>query len=88
MEREEAKRICMEWVDEQIAVHGKDLIFLVSPKRGKNTWTLKEYRDAIINDAPMEGTNTSPIDDFIKYRKYINELNKEKNVNNLQNKAS
>lgn len=71
--REEAKRQCLEWVDKEILEKGEDSIYCLAPSIGKNSWTLKEYRDAVINDVPMEGCIDNPIDDYLNYIKWKEE---------------
>ncbi len=73
--RKKAQQSLIEWIDNEIKDNGEDAIYCCAPCIGKNSWTLKEYRDAVINDTPMEGCKNNPIDDYINLLKW-----KEKNV--------
>lgn len=71
--RKEAQKTLLEWVDNEIKDKGEDAIYCCAPCIGKNNWTLKEYRNAVVNDAPMEGCKNNPIDDYINLLKWKQE---------------
>jgi hypothetical protein len=51
----------------------------MAPQLGKNTWTLKEARESIINDATLENSNSNLIDGIInlyEYKKKLEQNNK------------
>jgi hypothetical protein len=54
-------------VNKEIKKHGEDYIIMGAPMPGKNTWTAKEYKDAIINDTWLENTTENPIDAIINF---------------------
>ena len=70
MTREQAKQIALKSADDEIQKHGEDAIALMCPKIGKDHWTWKEYKDAIINDTNLEDSETNPIDTILNYEKY------------------
>ena len=66
MTREEAKQILLEEIKEYIKEEGEDGIALQCPKPGKNSWTWKEYKEAVVNDTDLEGCEDSnPIDTLL-----------------------
>ena len=71
--RKEAQKTLLEWVDNEIKDRGEDAIYCCAPCIGKNKWTLKEYRNAVVNDTPMEGCKNNPIDDYINLLKWKQE---------------
>lgn len=78
--REQAKQIALDYVNKEIENHGEDCIIIEAPMPGKNTWTAKEYKDAIINDTWLENTTENPIDAIINFynwqkRKEDHEIN-------------
>ena len=76
MTREEAKQILLEEIEEYIKKEGEDGIALQCPKLGKNSWTWKEYKEAVINDTDLEGCEDSnPIDTLIDLENWRKEHN-------------
>ncbi len=65
--REQAKQIALGYVNKEIEMHGEDCIIISAPTIGKNTWTAKEYKDAVINDTCLENTTENPIDSIINF---------------------
>jgi len=76
MTREEAQKIALSTIDEHIAIAGENAIALMAPQPGKNSWTWKEFRESVINDAPLEGIKTNPIDDVLAMYKWKQEHKK------------
>lgn len=71
MTREEAKKILLMEADKEIKKHGEDATAVMSPKIGKDHWTWKEYREAVVNDTNLEDcTDSNPIDMLIRYDEY------------------
>jgi len=69
--REEARQIglkCLEGKDD-------DEIYCQAAQPPKNTWTVGEYREALINDTELEnyGKWANPIDGLIHLEEYLNE---------------
>ena len=76
MTREEAKQILLEEIEEYIKKEGEDGIALKCPKLGKNSWTWKEYKEAVVNDTDLEGCEDSnPIDTLIDLENWRKEHN-------------
>lgn len=66
--REEARRVGLGFLE------GKDdnEIYCRSAQSPKNTWTVREYRKALLGDTKLkEGEN--PIDELIHLEEYLNE---------------
>ena len=42
-------------------------VAVISPKKGKNSWTFREMYDAIAKDVKPEEYSTNPIDDLLHY---------------------
>lgn len=82
MDREEAKKIALDAINKEIEKHGEDYVYLMSPQRGKNTWTLKEAKESIINDTTLENSKYNIIDSIINFHEYKKKLeqNDKKNV--------
>lgn len=72
MTREEAKRIALEEIDKDIEKNGEDALFCAAPMPGKNSWTLKEARESVVNDVVLEGTGMNIIDSIIDLEEYFN----------------
>lgn len=73
MTRNEAQKEALSLIDERIAIEGENAIALMAPQPGKNSWTWKELRESVINDIPLDGTNTNPIDDVLEMEKWKKE---------------
>ena len=71
MTREQAKQILLKDVEKNIKKFGEDTVAVMSPMPGKNSWTWKEYKEAVINDTDLEGCKDSnPIDMLLDYEEY------------------
>ena len=68
--REEAQRLFLMIVNQEIQKHGEDYVYKKSPSKGKCSWTLADMKKAIENDEPLEN-NSNPIDDLLHYDKYL-----------------
>ena len=75
MTRDEAKQIALKSIEEEIEKNGENHIFIAAPQLGKNSWTLKECKEAILNDKPLENTDNNLIDGIINLDKYLREHN-------------
>ena len=76
MTREEVKKQLLNEIDKSAEKHGGlDEIFCKAPQVGKNTWTWREYREAVEQDKPMENLNENPIDVYITYLNYVKKSN-------------
>lgn len=76
MTREQAKYILLQDVDEEIRNNGEDGIALMCPQPGKNSWTWKEYKEAVMNDTDLEGCEDSnPIDTLLDLENWRKEQN-------------
>lgn len=66
--REEARRLGLGFLE------GKDdnEIYCQAAKPPKNTWTVREYREALIKDTELEEYG-NPIDELIHLEEYLNE---------------
>lgn len=71
MTREEAKLMLLAEIDNEIAEHGEDHVYICAPQPGKNSWTCGEYKRAVENDEVLEGTGNNPIDDLLKLNEYL-----------------
>ena len=69
MTREEARQMALELIDSEIAKHGGDKVFIACPKPGKNSWTLDEVREAVVNDTRTEG-GIDFVQDVLDYCEY------------------
>lgn len=68
MTREEAKRILLKSVEENIKKFGEDADAVMMPMKGKNSWTWKEYKEAVENDTDLaECEDSNPIDSYLRY---------------------
>jgi len=75
MTREEAKKIALKQVEDDIVKHGEDAIYMMSPKIGKDYWTYKEAKESILKDECLEDTTINLIDSILKYEEYAKEHN-------------
>ena len=68
MDREEAKKILLKSAEEKIKEKGEDAVALMSPRKGKDHWTWKEYKEAVENDTDLaECEDSNPIDSYLRY---------------------
>ena len=71
MTRIEAQQYLLKEVEKEILEHGENGIALQCPKPGKNSWTWKEYKEAVVNDTDLEGCEDSnPIDAFLNLEEW------------------
>ena len=73
MTRNEAKQIALDAINKEIELHGEDYIYMLAPQRGKNSWTLREAKESILEDKELENSNTSLIDGILNLDKYLKE---------------
>lgn len=89
MTREQAKQILLQQVENDIKRHGEDAIALMSPRVGKDHWTYKEYKEAVVNDTDLEGCEDSnPIDMLLSYEEYRLERGLESMVDKFLKKKN
>ena len=80
--RKQAQEISLKSIEEEMRRENKTLddICMMSPRRGKCSWTFREYKEAIMEDKPLAGleneTNETPIDEILNLEKYLNEKGK------------
>lgn len=81
MTREQAKEFTLKSTKDLMAKEGKTLddICIISPKMGKNSWTYREYIEAIEQDKCLEDSDNNPIDMTLDYEKYLNKIGKSLN---------
>lgn len=79
--REQAKEFALKSTKDLMTKEGKTLddMCLFSPKKGKNSWTYREYIEAIEQDKCLEDSDNNPIDMILNYEKYLNENGKSLN---------
>ena len=73
MTRNEAKQIALDAINKEIELHGEDYIYMLAPQRGKNSWTLREAKESILEDKELENSNTNLIDGILNLDKYLKE---------------
>lgn len=77
MTRKEAQLKLLAWLDEYIITENASIedVFIKSPHKGKNTWTLGEYIEAAKQDRPLNGlegeTKQTPVDDILNLEKHL-----------------
>ena len=76
MNRQEAKEIALREIDKDIEKNGEDAIFCAAPQPGKNSWTLKEARESVLNDTTLDGTDMNIIDSVIELEEYMTKCHK------------
>lgn len=66
--REEAKQELLEGITNQIKSGKKwEDVAVISPKKGKSSWTFREMYDAISKDMSPEEYSKNPIDELLHY---------------------
>lgn len=75
MNREQAKKIGLYYITRWAEQHGWDSVYLAAPKIGKNTWTAREYKDALEQDKCLE-EKSNPIDMILDLERYYIEHGK------------
>jgi len=72
--REQAKKIGLKDAKRLMEKDNKTLddVCIMSPKIGKNSWTYREYIEALEQDKCLEDSNMNPIDTLLNYEKYLN----------------
>lgn len=78
MTRDEAKQIALDAINKEIELHGEDYVYLTAPQIGKNSWTLKEAKKAIMEDENLENSNSNLIDGIINLDNYMKKQTKNK----------
>ena len=76
MTRKEAQKEVLRMIDEYIKKEGENMVALMAPQPGKNSWTWKELRESVINDIPLEGEKYNLIDDVLSMDKWKKEHRK------------
>ena len=73
--REQAKEIGLKDVKRLMEKDNKTLddVCVMSPKIGKDSWTYREYIEALEQDKCLEDSNMNPIDMLLNYEKHLNE---------------
>ena len=80
--RKEIQKELLAMIDAEISERGEDAIALMLPNRGKDHWTYKEVREAIVNDNYLDGLdNSNPIDGAIRYYKWKEEQKNKAKIN-------
>jgi len=74
--REEARQMALFDIEKEISKRGEDAVIVRCPMPGKNSWTAKEYKEAILEDKCLENTKSNPIDDYFALEKRYNERGK------------
>lgn len=82
MTRVEAQSVAIRWADKEIEARGAGAIFCRAPQPGKNVWTLREFREAAINDTSLVGCGMNPVDDIISLDLWCKEHGKPFNFEN------
>lgn len=78
MTREEAKVNALKLIDDYILKYGGDEISMMCPQPGKNVWTWKEEREAVLKDVPCENRGDNLIDSILLYEKWKEEYENKK----------
>jgi hypothetical protein len=79
MTRNEAKEIALNAINKEIELHGEEHIYMLAPQRGKNSWTLREAKESILEDKELKNSNTNLIDGILNLDKYMKEQAKKAN---------
>ena len=69
--REQAQKIVLKSIEDEIKKHGEDAVALLSPKKGKSSWTWKELKEAAEKDSCLEDSDMNQIDTLIRYDEYL-----------------
>ena len=69
MTREEARKIALDNLQEELEKNGPEAIFCASPQPGKNSWTIGEAIESVEKDLPLEN-GSSIIDDVLLFHEY------------------
>lgn len=77
MTRDEAKEIALKAIEKEIELHGEDYIYMLAPQKGKNSWTLREAKESILEDKELENSDTNLIDGILNLDKYMKEQAKK-----------
>ena len=74
MTRQEAKEILLQGIRNDLIANMKSIhsVCMISPKKGKSSWTYAEMIDAITNDTTLEDSDYNPIDSYLHYLEYKN----------------
>jgi hypothetical protein len=77
MTRDEAKQIALNAINKEIELHGEDYICVLAPQKGKNSWTLREAKESILEDKKLENSGSNLIDGILNLDKYMKERAKK-----------
>lgn len=72
MKRNKIKEMLVKHYIKEIAEKGEDYVCVKATCIGKNSWTNKEFLDAIMEDKDLENYG-NPIDEVIDYLEYCKE---------------
>ena len=75
MTREQARAIALKQILKDCIEKGLDTPMCFAPKKGKNSWSNREYAVAILNDENLEESD-NPIDGILNLEKWMNERGK------------
>ena len=79
MTRDEAKKIALNAINKEIELHGEDYVYMMTPQPGKNSWTLREAKESILEDKELEISGSNLIDGILNLDKYMKEQTKKTN---------
>lgn len=78
MTRDEAKQIALDAINKEIELHGEDYVYMMSPQIGKNSWTLREAKESILEDKKLENSGSNLIDGILNLDRYMKKQAKKK----------
>ena len=84
MTRDEAKQIALNAINKEIELHGEDYVYMMAPQQGKNSWTLREARESILEDKELENSGSNLIDGILNLDKYMKEQAKKAKENGME----
>lgn len=74
--------IALDAINKEIELHGEDYVYMMSPQKGKNSWTLREAKESILEDKELENSGSNLVDGILNLDKYMKEQAKKKNKRN------
>ena len=84
MTRGEAKHIALDAINKEIELHGEDYTYMFAPQKGKNSWTLRETKESILEDKELENSGSNLIDGILNLDKYMKEQAKKAKENGME----
>lgn len=84
MTRDEAKQIALDAINKEIELHGEDYVYMMATQPGKNSWTLREARESILEDKELENSGSNLIDGILNLDKYMKEQAKKAKENGVE----